>query len=133
MPTFSNKSLLKLDTCDSRLQALALAVVQKLNCTVVFGFRGKGEQDEAYKKGNSKLKFPQSKHNSLPSMAIDLAPYIEGKGIVWKANQCYYFAGYVMRIADELNIPIRWGGDWDMDNDVNDQKFNDLVHFEIKE
>lgn len=132
MPKFSRKSLIKLDTCDLRLQILALAVVQNFDCTVIFGHRGEKEQNEAYCTGNSKLKFPQSKHNSLPSMAIDLAPYIAGKGIIWKVNQCYYFAGYVMRMANELNIPIRWGGDWDMDGDVNDQNFNDLVHFEIK-
>jgi peptidoglycan L-alanyl-D-glutamate endopeptidase CwlK len=26
---------------------------------------------------------------------------------------------------------IRWGGDWDMDNDLSDNTFNDLVHFEL--
>ena len=38
-------------------------------------------------------------------------------------NQCYHFAGYVLRFASEIRIPIRWGGDWDRDLDVNDQNF----------
>ena len=30
-----------------------------------------------------------------------------------------------------MNIKIRWGGDWDSDNIMKDQTFNDLPHFEI--
>ena len=29
-----------------------------------------------------------------------------------------------------MGIKIRWGGDWDSDTQVNDNKFDDLVHFE---
>ena len=36
-----------------------------------------------------------------------------------------------MGIANRLEIPIRWGGDWDMDTYVKDQKFKDLPHFEL--
>lgn len=133
MPKFSQRSLNKLNTCDSRLKMLALAVIQYFDCAVVFGHRGRIEQNEAYNSKKSKLKYPESKHNAFPSKGIDLVPCISGKGISWNSKQCYYFAGYVMRVADELGIPIRWGGDWDMDRDVNDQNFNDLVHFEIKE
>ena len=39
----------------------------------------------------------------------------------------------VMGVAKQMNLPIRWGGDWDMDNDLDDSNFLDLVHFEIKE
>ena len=30
-----------------------------------------------------------------------------------------------------LDIKLRWGGDWDMDWEVGDNRFNDLVHFEL--
>ena len=33
--------------------------------------------------------------------------------------------------AVELGIRLRWGGDWDGDNELRDQTFNDLVHFEV--
>jgi len=29
-------------------------------------------------------------------------------------------------------MKIRWGGDWDMDTQTKDNKFDDLVHFELK-
>jgi peptidoglycan L-alanyl-D-glutamate endopeptidase CwlK len=43
----------------------------------------------------------------------------------------YYFGGYALSRAKILNIPIRWGGDWDRDHDLDDQQFFDLIHFEI--
>ena len=35
--------------------------------------------------------------------------------------------------AKSMGIDIRWGGDWDRDTEVRDNKFDDLVHFEIVE
>ena len=133
MPRFSRSSKAKLAQCDERLQLIANIVVKDFDCTVVTGRRGRAEQNKAYKNGKSKLKYPRSKHNKPVSLAMDLAPYIKGKGISWDASQCYYFAGYVMRVADELGIKLRCGSDWDGDRDVNDQSFNDLVHFELME
>ena len=131
MAKFSSSSRQRLETCDDKLQLLAEEVVKVFDCTVVFGHRTKEQQNKAYNEGKSKLKYPKSKHNKYPSIAIDLAPYIAGKGISWDSSQCYFFAGIVMGIASRLGINLRWGGDWDMDNDVNDQNFNDLVHFEL--
>jgi len=31
-----------------------------------------------------------------------------------------------------MGFKIRWGGDWDMDTHTKDNKFDDLVHFEMK-
>jgi peptidoglycan LD-endopeptidase CwlK len=130
MPKFSKKSLDKLETCDERLKKIALKVVENFDCVVVYGNRSKEDQDKAFKEGKTKLKFPLSKHNSLPSKAMDLAPFINGE-IVWDDRQCYYFAGYVIRVAEELGIKIRWGGDWNSNRTIKDQTFNDLVHFEL--
>ena len=131
MPRFSRKSNIKLGTCHPQLQRLFREVIKEYDCTVVWGYRGKEDQNEAYDTGHSQKRWPNSKHNSVPSPAIDVAPYVEGKGIVWEARQCYYFAGYVMRVAKELGINIRTGADWDGDFDVNDQSFRDVCHFEI--
>ena len=131
MPKFSNRSVARLSECDNRLQTLAQAVVLTTDCTVVCGHRSADDQNKAYADGKSKLQYPKSKHNKYPSVAMDLAPYINGRGVVWDADQCYFFAGKVMQMAQVLEIPIRWGGDWDEDGDVNDQSFNDLVHFEL--
>jgi hypothetical protein len=43
----------------------------------------------------------------------------------------YYLGAFVKQEADRLNIPLRWGGDWDNDHDLFDQTFYDLVHFEL--
>ena len=68
----------------------------------------------------------------MPSEAVDAGPWIKKKGIPWgEPIQFYTFAGYVKGKASQLGIMIRWGGDWDGDNDVNDQAFNDLAHFEL--
>lgn len=131
MAKFSKTSSKKLSTCHPDLRLLALTVVRFYDCTVVCGQRGEESQNEAVDKGYSKLSYPDSKHNKEPlSDAIDLAPYLKGKGVVYDYHQCYHFAGFVMATAQMLGIKIRWGGDWDGDLDVNDQTFLDLVHFE---
>jgi peptidoglycan L-alanyl-D-glutamate endopeptidase CwlK len=39
--------------------------------------------------------------------------------------------GYIERIAEGMNIPIRWGGDWDQDGRTADEKFIDMPHLEL--
>ena len=41
--------------------------------------------------------------------------------------------GMIRGIAKQLNVPVRWGGDWDSDGDIKDNGFDDLVHIEIRE
>jgi len=130
MNKWSNTSKERLEQCDERLQALAEAVLQIHDCSVLTGHRSENAQNQAYVEGYSTIQWPYSKHNKLPSLAIDLAPF----PIDWKnTKRFYYFAGIVMGVAKQMNLPIRWGGDWDMDNDLDDSNFLDLVHFEIKE
>lgn len=120
---------MKLNTCHADLQRLAHKVLEVHDCTVLTGFRGEHGQTTAFKTGRSKTEYPNSKHNRKPSEAIDLVPY----PIDWEdEKRFYYFAGIVMAIAHSLNIKIRWGGDWDRDNNFKDQTFNDLVHFELQ-
>ena len=130
MPRFSRASTHQLRTCDQRLQDLFQEVVKRYDCTIIKGHRGQREQDQAFAEGKSKLKWPNGNHNQYPSKALDAAPY----PIDWNnMKRFYHFAGYVQRVAEEMGIPLRWGGDWDGDLDFSDQTFNDLVHFEIKE
>lgn len=92
------------------------------------------EQNAAFRSGKSKLEYPKSKHNKAPSMAVDVAPY----PIDWyDEKRFHYFAGHVMGVAKILHYEgfmthrVRWGGDWDNDTQVKDNKFDDLVHFEL--
>ena len=121
---FSRESLDNLHGVDSRLQDLAFRVLSIIDCKIISGRRTESEQIALVAEGKSRTM--KSRH--LVGKALDMVPY----PLDW-GDTCrfYYFAGIVKGVAHEMGIPIRWGGDWDSDNDLRDQKFNDLVHFEI--
>ena len=126
---WSQDSESKLITCKPDLIILANKVLEHADCTILCGFRDKRVQEQAFLEGKSTVHFPYSMHNRYPSSAIDLAPY----PIDWNdIRRFYYFGGFVVGLAKELGIGIRWGGDWDGDFQVKDQNFNDLVHFELR-
>lgn len=135
MAIFSRKSLAKLNGCHSDLIKIFEEVVVAFDCTIIEGHRGEKLQNKYYNDGKSKLKYPFGRHNAIPSNAVDVAPY----PIDWKdRDRFHYFAGYVMGVAYRLlnegviKNRLRWGGDWDMDTETKDNKFDDLVHFELK-
>lgn len=130
MPTFGQRSRNNLETCHEDLQKLFNEVIKHFDCSVICGHRGQEEQDMAFHDGRSKLKFPQSKHNKMPSLAADVVPY----PIDWNDTRRFYmFVGIVRGIAAMMNIPVRCGADWDGDMEVKDQNFHDLPHFELLE
>lgn len=127
MPRFSTKSRAHLRTCTPGIQQVFNKVIEKFNCTILEGSRGEVRQNGLFHDGLSRKQYPDSKHNVIPSEGIDAAPW----PIDWKDRERFtYFAGYVKGIADSLGIKIRWGGDWDMDTEVDDNTFDDLCHFE---
>ena len=128
MAKFGKISREKLDTCHLALQRLFKEVVKEYDCTVLCGFRGEVEQNEAFRSGASQRRWPTGEHNKSPSMAVDVAPY----PVDWNdLKKFYHFAGYVKGVAQSLGISVRWGGDWDSDEDLKDQTFFDLPHFEL--
>lgn len=136
MPRFSHSSFSKLSTCHPDLQALFFEVVKHFDCTVLEGYRNQENQNKAFEAGNSQLSWPNSKHNHQPAMAVDVAPY----PIDWKNDKrMYWFAGFVLGIAQKLKDEgkmthsIRYGGDWNQDDNIDNERFRDLVHFEIVE
>ena len=132
MPSFSNLSEQRLSTCDPRLQAIFREVIKEYDCSILCGHRGQDEQDEAFSTGRSTKKWPDSKHNSQPSIAVDAAPYFIGIKIDWKDTAAFArFAGYVERVAHEQGVKIRWGGDWNQNRRTADETFIDMPHFEL--
>ena len=134
MARFSNRSKLNLAQCHIDLQTIFREVIKSFDCSIICGHRNQTAQMIAYEAGKSQLNWPDSKHNSKPSMAVDAPPY----PIDWHDRETFvFFAGYVKGTANELfkqgkiSHRIRWGGDWDSDNDLHDQTFNDLPHFEL--
>jgi peptidoglycan L-alanyl-D-glutamate endopeptidase CwlK len=136
MNRFSEISKARLKTCHSDLQILCNRLIERYDFTIVCGHRGEEDQNKAYKEKKSTKRWPDSKHNTVPSLAIDLAPY-ESTGIDWSKLQSCYFAGQVIGLAEELFAQgimkhrIRPGIDWNVDDDIDDTKFFDAGHFEI--
>ena len=64
----------RLNSCHSLLQTLVAEVNKVMFVNVSVGYREKAEQDKAFSEGKSKLKYPQSKHNQIPSLAVDIYP-----------------------------------------------------------
>ncbi len=117
---FSESSQEKLSTCHPFLQEVCNELIKHVDFTVLCGYRDKIAQDEAFTKGASKFKFPNSKHNISPSLAVDLAPYpIDWNDHVKFANLAKLFK----QIAEHKGIHVVWGGDW--------KEFKDLVHFQL--
>jgi peptidoglycan L-alanyl-D-glutamate endopeptidase CwlK len=139
MPSFGSVSQKRLLECHDDLQNLFFEVVKKVDCSILCGYRGEAEQMEAFNSGRSKVRFPDSKHNKTPSLAVDCVPYPirwpeEEKDLKLSQDdltRLYHFAGYVRGVAEQMGIKIRWGGDWNGNFEIRDEKFRDLPHFEL--
>jgi len=133
MPYFGRDSSDRLETCHPDLQRLFREVVQQVDCAILCGHRDQAEQMRVYREGLSQLWYPRSKHNLIPSMAVDVAPFHAKKPHVrWQdKDSWYFFGGYVKGVADQMGIRIRWGGDFDMDGNFRDQSLIDLPHYEL--
>ena len=134
MRQWGERSSKVLDELDERLQYyMDRALTECADISLLCGHRKQKEQNEKFysKPQLTKVQWPNSKHNSLPSMAVDFQPYPmpDRPEKLWASLA--YVAGYVIAIAKEEGDTIRWGGDWDRDGDLTDQNFDDLFHLEI--
>jgi len=136
MPKYSSASKKKLLLAHPDLQIIFNEVIKYYDNTIVYTFRNEELQNNLYEQGLTKKKYPHSKHNIYYSMAVDSAPYIDGT-VSQDMYQCYHYAGFVKGIAQmllnegKISHKLIGGSDWDNDNNVNDQKFRDLWHFEL--
>lgn len=120
MPKFSKRSLERLNTCHPLLITLFSDVIKIINCSVICGHRNEYDQNLAYREGHSKLKWPKSKHNSKPSLAVDVIPYpcdwddLTGFKLLQEK---------VLVVADFHKIAVFHGAWWN--------KFQDWPHWEL--
>lgn len=128
MNSFSALSLHRLSTCDQRLQAIFHEVIRHVDCTVLCGHRTEAEQEEAFRTGHSKVRWPDSAHNSSPSRAVDVAPY----PVDWNDLRTFlHFSGFVRGVASQMGIKLRVGVDWNGNFSLKDESFLDAPHFEL--
>jgi len=129
MPKFGTRSKSALHSCDKRLVEVFNEVIKTVDCSVLEGHRNKTKQNKFYDEGKSKVKYPFGRHNKQPSLACDVVPY----PIDWNDRERFHlFAGFVLGVASQMGIILRWGGDWNQNWFVDDNKFDDFPHFELK-
>ncbi len=120
MPKFGARSLKARKTLHPKLQEIVDEAIKHFDFSIIAGHRGEKEQNEAYKKGTSKLKYPLSQHNTIPSRAVDLAPY----PVDWKDLEGFIqLSKLIKSIAEGKGIKIRCGVDWRL--------FRDYPHYEL--
>lgn len=106
-------SALKLATCHADLRCFVAQLAADVDAglvegvhdlTVLCGYRGEAEQNDAFRRGTSKLQFPNSKHNKVPALAVDLAPY----PVNWKDTAAFErLRAYALELASRMHIRIR--------------------------
>ncbi|OGX88593.1 hypothetical protein BEN48_09465 [Hymenobacter glacialis] len=104
---------------DPVLRLLGLPIVTE-------GYRSGAVQDALYARGRSApgpvvtyKRGGESKHNVLPSRALDVAFLLADGTVVWSGLLLSKFA----RLMKAADARVRWGGDW--------PGFKDRPHFEV--
>lgn len=148
MPKFGKRSLGLLEQCHPDLQKVLKEVIKYFDFTILDStIRTEEEQKKFVKEGKSKtlnskhLKRIVPEYGKEYSFAVDVAPYfLTTPHIIWEDRESFcLLAGYILGIANylyekgEIEHRIRFGGDWNRNNDTKDEKFSDLPHFEIIE
>ena len=135
MAEFGAASKVQLATLHTDLQKVLLDAVQYFDFSIVEGHRGEVAQNAAFAKGLSQKPWPEGNHNKTPSTAADCAPYpIDWSDRPDSIRRFCYMAGFIMASSRRLNIPVRWGADWNKNDDLRDEKnFRDWPHFELVE
>lgn len=97
--------------------------ISEQDFTVFDGIRTAAEQRALFKRGASQKDGYTNvgKHQKQADgygWAVDLVPWINGKP-VWDWNAIYLIADAMVTSARYLDVPIRWGGCWQVVNDLS--------------
>ena len=116
----SAKSLGRLAGVHPRLQAVVKLAIQMtpIDFAVLEGVRTVERQRELFKAGASKTM--RSRH--LSGHAVDLGAIVDGQ-VRWDWPLYHQVAAAVKAAAQQLGVPIEWGGDW--------ESFKDGPHFQL--
>lgn len=122
---FGKRSKRNLATCHTDLQEILNAAIERIDFTVIDGHRDKNMQNGYFLRGVSKVKYPNSAHNSFPSLAADCIP-CPFESHYWESeagkNKFAEIATVILREAYNRDIKLLWGfGAWGWD----------LPHFQL--
>lgn len=129
MPSFDASSTQHLSQAHPLLQKLMNEAIKEYLFIVMDAMRGRAAQEDAVRRGASKVHFGDSAHNYVPAVALDIAP----SPLDWSNRKAFAHLQLeiIKPIAKKLNIPIRQGIDFNMDGNLTDDNFVDLPHVEL--
>jgi len=104
---------------DDLLKVVKRAIeITTIDFTVIEGLRTKERQRKLVERGASQTM--NSRH--LTGHAVDLVPWVDG-GLSWHWSDFDPLAAAMKEAADEMDVPITWGGNW--------KYFPDGAHFQL--
>ena len=74
MASYGATSQMRLKSCHPDIQKVFNIVIKVMDIKILCGHRSELEQERAFDKGTSKAKWGKSKHNRIPSDAVDAMP-----------------------------------------------------------
>jgi len=114
MDLIDQESLMKLGACESDLQRLFLEVSKYHRFRIIDGF--------------SSNEFLSDKHHDFPSKAVDVL-FLEEHPQLETRERYYFFGGFVLGVASQLNINLGWGPCL---SDFKESNFyGSFIHFEL--
>ena len=118
--TLSKRSLDRLSGVHLRLQEVVKLAITgtSVDFMVLEGLRTIEKQREYFAAGASSTM--RSRH--LTGHAVDLGAYVGGE-VRWDWPLYHRIAAAMKSAAEELGVPIEWGGDW--------ETFKDGPHFQL--
>jgi peptidoglycan L-alanyl-D-glutamate endopeptidase CwlK len=125
----SARSLKELEGVDPRLVAVTRRALElsAVDFAVHDGIRTVQQQRDLVAAGASQTM--NSKH--LTGRAVDLVPWVGGK-LRWEWPPIYVVATAVRTAAQELAVPLVWGGAWDVWFDQTEEPTEDLVELYVQ-
>lgn len=119
-----------LGQCTTDLQDLLIEAIKYRDISITCGHRSNVQQAIELAEGTTKLGPGKSKHNSMPSRAVDAIPY-PTTAEDWENREYWIeWTSWLKGLATGLGMEIISGFDWDNDYDLDDQSFYDGPHFE---
>jgi len=130
---FAASSKRYLKECDKDLQAIckSVKIISELDFDISCGYRSLEDQKAVYNKRLSKCDGvrKKSKHNYIPSRAVDIYCY-DGDKADYSKEKLSYMAGLFRAVSIDLHKrgiiknELLWGGWW---NDLKDMPHYELI------
>lgn len=123
---FDKESQQELEACHPLLKKVLIEARKRIGFQILQSRRGRADQELAFRRGHSKVHYGSSAHNWSPSLAADCVPV----DLDWDDLPAFKAVGQmIVKVAKELEIPVRWLGDPNMDGSTADGW--DFPHIEL--